>query len=31
MEIIKSSIIRNFVDVFEYYKIEKKLKASYGN
>ena len=31
MEIIKSSIIRNFVDVFEYYKIEKKLKASYSN
>ena len=31
MEIIKSSIIRNFVDVFEYYKIEKKLKVSYSN
>jgi len=31
MEIIKSSIIRNSVDVFEYYKIEKKLKASYSN
>ena len=31
MEMIKSSIIRNFVDVFEYYKIEEKLKASYSN